>query len=342
MSGEGGSGGAVKAPKRAALGRGLGALLGETRREEALVRPAPAPAATPAAGGVATMAPVASSAVAAAAGPTVVATSASTGIAMLPVAEIEPHPDQPRRHFDEEALDELAQSIAARGVIQPVIVRPLGAGRYQLVAGERRWRAAQRARIHEIPAIVRQLDEREVTALALIENLQREDLNPVEEARAYQRLSETEGLTQQEIARFVDKSRSHVANLMRMLVLPEDVLDMVQREELSMGHARALVSVPDPLPLAKDIVGKGLSVRDAERMAKRATRPETAPRRARAERDPSDSADIAAVQAHVEEFLGLKVTISADADPRTGSVVIRYKTLDQLDLICQRLTGGAI
>lgn len=325
MSGEEG----VKAPpaKRAALGRGLGALLGETRREESLVRPTPAASAANGAGASAA---------------TVQATRATTGVALLSVAEIEPHPDQPRRHFDEEALDELAQSIAARGVIQPVIVRPVAGGRYQLVAGERRWRAAQRARVHEIPAIVRQLDEREVTALALIENLQREDLNPVEEARAYQRLSENEGLTQQEIARFVDKSRSHVANLMRLLSLPEEVLDMVQRDDLSMGHARALAVVPDPLPLAQDIVAKGLSVRDAERLAKRATKPESGPRRARAERDPSDSADIAAVQAHVEEFLGLKVTINADADPRTGSVVIRYKTLDQLDLICQRLTGGAI
>ncbi|MET3469599.1 ParB family chromosome partitioning protein [Novosphingobium sp. 1529] len=319
MSGEDG----VKAPvKRAALGRGLGALLGETRREESLVRPASAATGgTPAAAAPA---------------------RATTGVALLSVAEIEPHPDQPRRHFDEEALDELAQSIAARGVIQPVIVRPMAGGRYQLVAGERRWRAAQRARVHEIPAIVRQLDEREVTALALIENLQREDLNPVEEARAYQRLSDNDGLTQQEIARFVDKSRSHVANLMRLLSLPEEVLDMVQRDDLSMGHARALAVVPDPLPLAQEIIAKGLSVRDAERMAKRATKPESGPRRARAERDPSDSADIAAVQAHVEEFLGLKVTINADADPRTGNVVIRYKTLDQLDLICQRLTGGAI
>ncbi|NKJ42581.1 ParB/RepB/Spo0J family partition protein [Novosphingobium sp. SG720] len=320
MSGEEG----VKAPvKRAALGRGLGALLGETRREESLVRPT---------------APAGNGAGASAAAPA----RATTGVALLSVAEIEPHPDQPRRHFDEEALDELAQSIAARGVIQPVIVRPIAGGRYQLVAGERRWRAAQRARVHEIPAIVRQLDEREVTALALIENLQREDLNPVEEARAYQRLSDNDGLTQQEIARFVDKSRSHVANLMRLLSLPEEVLDMVQRDDLSMGHARALAVLPDPLPLAQEIVAKGLSVRDAERMAKRATKPEAGPRRARAERDPSDSADIAAVQAHVEEFLGLKVTINADTDPRTGSVVIRYKTLDQLDLICQRLTGGAI
>lgn len=304
--------------KRPALGRGLGALLGETRREEAVSR-------------ISVSAPGAAMPLA-----------QETGLAMLAVAMIEPHPDQPRRHFDEDALEELARSIAQRGVIQPVVVRPFGDGRYQLVAGERRWRAAQRARIHEIPAIVRQLDDREVTALALIENLQREDLNPVEEARAYQRLAEQDGLTQQEIATFVDKSRSHVANLMRLLGLPDEVLDMVERDHISMGHARALAVLPDPAPLAREIVAKGLSVRDAERLAKRSARPDSVPRRARAERDPASSADIAAVQAHLEEFLGLKVLIQADADPRTGSVTIRYKTLDQLDLICQRLTGGAI
>ena len=160
--------------KPSALGRGLGALMGETRREEPLVT-----SATP-----------------------------TAGLAQLAVAAIEPHPDQPRRHFDEAALEELAASIAARGVIQPVIVRALGQGRYQLVAGERRWRAAQKAQLHEIPALVRDLSDRDVMALALIENLQREDLNPIEEARAYQRLAELEGMTQAEIARLVDKSRS--------------------------------------------------------------------------------------------------------------------------------------
>lgn len=315
--------------RRAALGRGLGALLGETRREEA-VRNAPVAASA----NTVAVTPGTAGAVVIAGG------NVESGLAMLSVAEIEPHPDQPRRHFDEDALNELAQSIAARGVIQPVVVRPMPSGRYQLVAGERRWRAAQRARVHEIPAIVRKLDEREVTALALIENLQREDLNPIEEARAYQRLSEQDGLTQQEIATFVDKSRSHVANLMRLLSLPGEVLDMIERDTLSMGHARALAALPDPTPLAHEIVAKGLSVRDAERMAKRAARPESTQRRARAERDPANAADIAAVQAHLEEFLGLKVTIQSDADPRSGAVTIRYKSLDQLDLICQRLTGG--
>ncbi|MDT0506489.1 ParB/RepB/Spo0J family partition protein [Novosphingobium sp. MMS21-SN21R] len=307
---------AVKAPaRRTGLGRGLGALMGEVRREEPIARISVSGADAP-------------------------AVPRDGGLAMLAVASIEPHPDQPRRHFDEDALEELAQSIAARGVIQPVIVRPLGPNRYQLVAGERRWRAAQKAQVHEIPAIIRKLDEREVAALALIENLQRKDLNPVEEARAYQRLADSEGLTQQDIAKFVDKSRSHVANMMRLLGLPDDVLDMVMREELSMGHARALINAPDPSALARDVVAKGLSVRDAEKLARKAVRPEVGRRQARAAKDPIGGADIAAIQQHLEDFLGLRVTINADADPTTGAVTIRYKTLDQLDLICQRLTGG--
>jgi ParB family chromosome partitioning protein len=303
--------------KPAGLGRGLGALMGEVRREEPLVQ------SVPAADGRGT-----------------------EGFAMIATAEIEPHPDQPRRHFAEAALDELAASIAQRGVIQPVIVRPLGPGRYQLVAGERRWRAAQRARLHEIPALVRQLGDADVSALALIENLQREDLNPVEEAAAYQKLSENEGLSQADIARMVDKSRSHVANLMRLLALPAEVQALLQEGQLQMGHARALISVPDPAALARDVVARGLSVRATERLARKAMRgageADTPQRKARVARDPAEDADIVAVQRHLEDFLGLKVQIAADADPRTGTVTIRYRTLDQLDLICQRLTGGGI
>jgi ParB family chromosome partitioning protein len=302
--------------KPLALGRGLGALLGETRREEPLVSPA---ALSGAAGGAAP----------------------KDGLALLAVASIVPHPGQPRRHFAEAALDELAASIAARGVIQPVIVTPHGAGQWRLVAGERRWRAAQRAKLHEIPAIIRDLDEREVTALALIENLQREDLNPIEEARAYHRLAEDEGLTQAEIAKLVDKSRSHVANLQRLLALPESVIELVEEGKLSMGHARALVGIENAAESANQAVARQLSVREVERLVRRKDTPPTQ-RRARSERDNANSADIAAVQAHLEEFLGLSVRINADADPRSGAVTIRYRTLDQLDLICQRLTGGGI
>jgi ParB family chromosome partitioning protein len=221
----------------------------------------------------------------------------------------------------------------------------MASGRYQLVAGERRWRAAQRARLHEIPAIVRDLGEREVMALALIENLQREDLNPIEEARAYQRLAEHEGLTQAEIARMVDKSRSHVANIQRLLALPERVISLVEDGQLSMGHARALIGFETAEELAEAAVAKQLSVRDVEKLVRRQSRGDggsTPVRTARAERNLAEDADIAAVQGHLEEFLGLPVKINADADPRSGVVTIRYRTLDQLDLVCQRLTGGGI
>jgi ParB family chromosome partitioning protein len=301
------------APRRR-LGKGLGALLGEARREEPLVRHTSedaevAPSGTPA---------------------------PSNGLANLAIAAIEPHPDQPRRHFDEEALDELARSIGKRGVIQPVIVRPLGEGRYQLVAGERRWRAAQKAQLHEIPALIRELEEPDVMAIALIENIQREDLNPVEEARAYQRLAED--LPPSTVANMVGKSRSHVVNMQRLLDLPPAVLEHLEAGRLAMGHARALIGHPEAEALAERAVTENLSVREVEKLGRKG-----APRRhARSPRDPAQDADIAAVQNHLEEFLGLTVRIATDADPRSGAVTIRYRTLDQLDLICQRLTGASI
>ena len=315
-----------EAPTRPAarrkLGKGLGALLGESRREE--------PLANPSATGTASTTTA-----------TATASGTTEGLANLSVAAIQPHPDQPRRYFDEAALEELAASIASRGVIQPVIVTTLGGGKYRLVAGERRWRAAQKAQLHEIPAIIRDLSERDVMALALIENIQREDLNPVEEARAYQRLSELEEMTQAEIARLVEKSRSHVANLQRLLSLPEEVLGHLEAGRLDMGHARALVGRDNAAELAQQAIAKKLSVREVEKLA-RAGEASTRRRTAREPRDPGQDADIIAVQNHLEEFLGLPVKITTDADPRSGSVTIKYRTLDQLDLICQRLTGGGI
>jgi len=315
-----------EAPTRPAarrkLGKGLGALLGESRREE--------PLANPSATGTASTTTA-----------TATASGTTEGLANLSVAAIQPHPDQPRRYFDEAALEELAASIASRGVIQPVIVTALGGGKYRLVAGERRWRAAQKAQLHEIPAIIRDLSERDVIALALIENIQREDLNPVEEARAYQRLSELEEMTQAEIARLVEKSRSHVANLQRLLSLPEEVLGYLEAGRLDMGHARALVGRDNAAELAQQAIAKKLSVREVEKLA-RAGEASTRRRTAREPRDPGQDADIIAVQNHLEEFLGLPVKITTDADPRSGSVTIKYRTLDQLDLICQRLTGGGI
>ncbi len=317
----------AKALPRRKLGKGLGALLGDARREEPLTRPS---------------ADGESSAEAGAASDS--GDARAEGLASLAVAAIEPHPDQPRKHFDDDALEELAASIAARGVIQPVIVRPLPNGRYQLVAGERRWRAAQKAQLHEIPALIRDLEERDVMALALIENIQREDLNPVEEARAYQRLAEIEDMSQAEIARLVEKSRSHVANLQRLLGLPAAVLDHLEAGRLDMGHARALIGRDNAEELAQQAIDKKLSVREVEKLARagqeggRSSRQRTA----REPRDPARDADIAAVENHLEEFLGLPVKIGTDADPRSGAVTIKYRTLDQLDLICQRLTGGGI
>lgn len=297
-------------PRR--LGRGLGALLGETRREEPLVRREDAPAEAPVPG--------------------------SSPLRMLALSSIKPLPGNPRKHFDEAALDELAASIATRGVIQPIIVRPHPEAQgYQLVAGERRWRAAQKARLHEIPALVRDLSDREVMALALIENLQREDLSPVEEARAYHRLSEVEGMIQVDIAKLVDKSRSHVANMMRLMTLPDPVLDMMEQGKLSIGHARALIGRDDALQVAEIAVSEGLSVRDIETLTRKPAKRENA---SVAAPQPLENADILAVQQHLEEFLGLSVRIKPEGDPRKGLITIRYTTLDQLDLVCQRLTGG--
>jgi len=304
----------LRSEKPRRLGKGLGALMGETRREEPLVRrdgdgAAAAPGGSP--------------------------------LRMLALAAIKPLPGNPRKHFDEAALDELASSIAARGVIQPIIVRPHPNGDgYQLVAGERRWRAAQKARLHEIPALVRNLSNREVMALALIENLQREDLNPVEEARAYQRLADEEGMIQVDIAKLVDKSRSHVANMQRLMSLPEPVLAFVEQGKLSAGHVRALIGRDDAVQIAEIAVQEGLSVREVELLTRKPAKRETAGAAVGYTAQPVENADILAVQQHLEEFLGLSVRIKPEGDPRKGTITIRYTTLDQLDLVCQRLTGG--
>ena len=260
--------------------------------------------------------------------------SASRGeIRQIPVASIEPHPGQPRRNFNEDALNELAQSIATRGVIQPIIVRPHG-HRFQIVAGERRWRAAQKARLHEIPAIVRDFSDAETLEVALLENIQRQDLNAIEEAQAYRRLLDDYGHTQEALGKLVAKSRSHVANLLRLLDLPVAVQEMVVSEALTMGHARALVAAPDPAALAAEVVRRGLSVRETERLAK-AAKP------GRARQPPIEykgaHADIAALERQLGDMLGLKVAIKHS--PRGGQVSLGYTSLDQLDMICQRLSG---
>lgn len=290
---------------RPGLGRGLNALLGEMARET----------------------PVSADG----------AAQQSSGVRMLPVSSLSPHPDQPRRHFDEAMLDELAASIASRGLIQPIVVRPHGHD-YQIVAGERRWRAAQRARLHEVPVVVRDFDDAETLEIALIENIQREDLNAIEEAQAYQRLAGEYGHTQEVLAKIVHKSRSHVANLLRLLELPAQVQSQVVDGSLSMGHARALLGSPDVESLADQVVSRGLSVRETEKLARDAK-----PGRSRSGK-PSEAripdADIAALERQLADLLGLQVRV---AHTETGgTLTLSYSTLDQLDMVCQRLTGGAI
>ena len=259
------------------------------------------------------------------------------GVRELAIADIAPHPGQPRRHFDDKALDELAASIGARGVLQPIVVRRAG-DRYQIVAGERRWRAAQRAQLHTIPAIVRAFDEAATLEVALIENIQREQLNAIEEGEAYRRLIDEHGHSVDRLGQLLHKSRSHIANLMRLLDLPPSVRTMVADGRLSMGHARALLGVEAAEALAARVVDDGLSVRAIEALARAAKRP--APVEYKSMPQPGGNADIALLERQLGDLLGLKVVIAHKNG--TGAVTIGYATLDQLDLVCQRLSGGSI
>lgn len=259
----------------------------------------------------------------------------TAGIRTLPVSALAPHPGQPRRYFDDEALDDLAQSIAARGLIQPIVVRPHGHS-YQIVAGERRWRAAQRAHLHEVPVIVRELSDADTMEIALVENIQREDLNAIEEAEAYSKLIGEFGHTQEALARLVHKSRSHVANLIRLLDLPAPVRQMVVEGALEMGHARALIGAPDPEKLARIVVDKGLSVRETEKLARDA---KPATKRKGGDGGIRD-ADLQALERQLGDVLGLNVRVSHGG--KGGTITVAYSTLDQLDMVCQRLSGERI
>lgn len=283
------------------LGRGLSALLGEVQREQPFEP-----------GG-----------------------EREGGVRMIAVAELAPHPDQPRRRFEPEALAELAESIAKRGVIQPIVARPSAGGGYQIVAGERRWRAAQQAQLHQVPVIVRELDDSEALEIALIENVQREDLNSIEEAEAYHRLGAQFGHNQEALGKLVGKSRSHIANLLRLLDLPPPVRAMVADGRLQMGHARALITAPDPEHLALEVIRRGLSVRETERLAK-----SSKPERARAIETKGADTDIWSLERQLSDLLGLGVKIRHQA--KSGTVTLSYASLDQLDLICQRLSGERI
>ena len=264
---------------------------------------------------------------------------ASGGVREIEVSRIRPNPHQPRIQFDEQAIDELAQSIAERGVLQPILLRPDGAD-FQVVAGERRWRAAQRARLHTIPAIVREIDEAATAELALIENIQRENLNAIEEAEGYRQLINRYGHTQEALAQIVHKSRSHVANLLRLLDLPEFVRQSLMRGDINMGHARAVAAAPDPEELAREIVKKGLSVRQAEARAKRAKRAKGGPSELVLGKSNAVDPDLAALERQLGDMLGVRVQVAHKG--QGGTVSLQYSSLEQLDMICQRLTGEPI
>jgi len=282
------------------LGMGLSALLGEAARPEAPV--------------------------------------AAGGVREIEIARIRPNPNQPRIRFDEESIQELADSIAERGVLQPILLRPEGQDAYQIIAGERRWRAAQKAQLHTIPAIVREgIDEATTAELALIENIQREDLNAIEEAEAYRQLINRYGHGQEQVGKLVHKSRSHVANLLRLLDLPEYVKQSLLQGDISMGHARAVAAAPDPAELTREIVAKGLSVRQAEARARRAKQ---GPKELVLTAERKVDADLVALERQLGDMLGLKVEVTHKG--AGGTVVLTYGSLDQLDLICQRLSGEPI
>ena len=289
------------------LGRGLSALLGEQANEAVPVDGSAAPA----------------------------------GVRMAPIEALKPNPDQPRKIFDQAELTELAESIRDKGVLQPILVRsqPGQEGVWQIIAGERRWRAAQLARLTEAPIIVREMDDVEVFEVAVIENVQRSDLNPLEEADAYRLLMERFGRTQDAVAGVVGKSRSHVANTLRLLQLPEEVLWYVRHGKMSAGHARALITAPNPGELAEQIVREGLNVRQAEALARRAAEgPTPGKAKARGSAESEGGADIAALEQDLTDALGLQVQL-ADRGGK-GQLTLRYGTLEQLDDLCRRLMRG--
>jgi len=258
------------------------------------------------------------------------------GVREIDLAQIRANPNQPRQRFDETALSELAQSIADKGVLQPILLRPVGDG-YEIIAGERRWRAAQKAQLHRIPALVRELDGAASAEIALIENVQREDLNAIEEAEGYKQLILKFAHNQDEVGRLVGKSRSHVANLLRLLDLPGDVRGLLVRGDISMGHARAVATSPHASEIASRIVRDGLSVRQVEQLV-RSHKPAKADTEKGATR-PVD-ADLAALERQLGDLLGLRVKVAHGKGG--GTVALHYSSLDQLDMICQRLSGEPI
>jgi len=255
---------------------------------------------------------------------------------LLPVDRLEPNPQQPRLDFKREELESLADSIRQKGVIQPLIVRRKpGKDIYEIVAGERRWRAAQLAQLHEVPVLVRDLDDTEVLEIAIIENIQREDLNSIEEALGFRQLMTRFGHTQEKLAEALSKSRSHVANLLRLLTLPAEVQEMVRNGSLTAGHARALIGHPKAAEMAAQIVSRGLSVRETERLAKAKSGGKPG---GRVPAGPEKDADTRALEADLSANLAMQVRIDHAAGSESGQLTIRYGSLDDLDMLCQILS----
>lgn len=261
----------------------------------------------------------------------------------IAIEKIFPNPDQPRRIFTQDQLEELAESIRAKGVIQPLIVRPRPnhEGHYEIVAGERRWRAAQLAQLHELPVVIREFDDIEVLEIAIIENIQREDLNPIEEGAGYKQLMERFGHTQEKLASALGKSRSHIANLVRLLQLPDDVQAELRKGTLSAGHARALITSDSPSELAKRVIASGLSVRETERLVKKAAEGEAPdrPKTPKAPKGQEKDADTRALEADLSATLKMKVSVDHRAGQDGGTITISYRDLDQLDDLCRLLSG---
>jgi ParB family chromosome partitioning protein len=303
----------VAEEKRRNLGRGLSALLGDS--------------------GVAAAAAVLDGGNAAPAGG-----APARGLRTLATSQLKPGKFQPRRQFEEEAIADLVESVRDKGILQPILVRPIDGG-FEIIAGERRWRAAQRAQLHEVPVIVREFSDKEALEVALVENLQRQDLSPLEEAEGYRRLVDEFSHTQEELAKAVGKSRSHVANMMRLLALPDPIKAMVEAKQLSAGHARALLTADDPLALAREVVDKQLNVRQTEKLAAGEGKGKAPSGTARAGTAAHKDADTAALERDLAEMLGVKVTLTSHG--KGGELTIHYGSLEQLDDILSRLSGGS-
>ncbi len=260
--------------------------------------------------------------------------SEEKGKSVLGVAQLEPSNVQPRRHFDKENLAELAHSISEKGILQPIVVRPIENERYEIVAGERRWRAAQLAKLDEVPVTIRPLSDQEALEIAIIENVQREDLSPIEEALGYEKLQNEFSYTQKQLSQMLGKSRPHIANVLRLLDLPKEVQDMLAEKKLSFGHGRALLAAHDPVQLARELLEKPLSVREVEQLISGqkknpALRAPVGGRR--------KDANIRTIERNLQDALGLKAEISHKSELERGRLALHYSSLEQLDMLIQKL-----